>query len=96
MKRSQSLGFSPDEVEALLSLHDGQTCNSARAIAEHKLADVRQRIQDLSMLEAALAKLLDVERQGFVSAHRRTHGRRRTHSRQLMQPAVLARLVCSP
>ena len=47
-----------DEVEALLSLHDGQTCNSARAIAEHKLADVRQRIQDLSMLEAALAKLV--------------------------------------
>jgi MerR family mercuric resistance operon transcriptional regulator len=58
IKRSQSLGFSLAEVEALLSLHDGQTCNSARAIAEHKLADVRQRIQDLSMLEAALAKLV--------------------------------------
>ncbi|MFM0630862.1 MerR family DNA-binding protein [Paraburkholderia xenovorans] len=58
IKRSQSLGFSLDDVEALLSLHDGQTCNSARPIAEHKLADVRQRIQDLSMLEAALAKLV--------------------------------------
>jgi MerR family mercuric resistance operon transcriptional regulator len=52
------LGFSLDEVEPLLSLHDGQACNSARAIAEHKLVDVRQRIQDLSMLEAALATLV--------------------------------------
>jgi MerR family mercuric resistance operon transcriptional regulator len=58
IKRSQSLGFSLDEVEALLSLHHGQTCNSARAIAEHKLVDVRQRIQELSMLEAALATLV--------------------------------------
>ncbi|SRR5258705_13038081 len=58
IKRSQSLGFSLDEVEALLSLQDGQACNSARAIAEHNLADVRQRIQDLSMLEAALATLV--------------------------------------
>src|SRR3954454_11002150 len=58
IKRSQSLGFSLDEVEALLSLHDGQTCRAARAIAEHKLVSVRQRIQDLSMLEAALATLV--------------------------------------
>jgi MerR family transcriptional regulator, mercuric resistance operon regulatory protein len=58
IKRSQSLGFSLDEVEALLSLHDGQVCNSARAIAEHRLADVRQRIRDLSKLEDALAMLV--------------------------------------
>ena len=58
IKRSQLLGFSLDEVEALLSLHDGQACNSARAIAEHKLADVRQRIQDLSILEGALTTLV--------------------------------------
>jgi MerR family mercuric resistance operon transcriptional regulator len=58
IRRSQSLGFSLDEVEALLSLHDGQACNAARHIAEHKLVDVRQRIQDLSMLEAALATLV--------------------------------------
>src|SRR5258708_5151040 len=58
IKRSQSLGFSLDEVEALLSLHDGQTCRAARAIAEHRLADVRQRMQDLSRLEAALTTLV--------------------------------------
>jgi MerR family mercuric resistance operon transcriptional regulator len=57
-KRSQSLGFSLDEVEVLLSLHDGQVCNSARAIAEPKLVDVRQRIQDLYALEVALATLV--------------------------------------
>ncbi len=33
IRRSQSLGFSLDEVEALLSLQDGQACNAARAIA---------------------------------------------------------------
>ncbi|MFM0758529.1 Hg(II)-responsive transcriptional regulator [Paraburkholderia strydomiana] len=58
IKRSQSLGFSLDEVEALLSLHDGRACSTARAIAEHKLAEVRQRIQDLSLLEGALRTLV--------------------------------------
>jgi MerR family transcriptional regulator, mercuric resistance operon regulatory protein len=58
IKRSQSLGFSLDEVEALLSLHDGRACSTARSIAEHKLAEVRQRIQDLSMLEGALTTLV--------------------------------------
>ncbi|KFX64430.1 Hg(II)-responsive transcriptional regulator [Paraburkholderia fungorum] len=58
IRRSQSLGFSLDEVEALLSLQDGQACNAARAIAEQKFVDVRQRIQDLSMLEVALATLV--------------------------------------
>ncbi|ABE32695.1 mercuric resistance operon regulatory protein [Paraburkholderia xenovorans LB400] len=79
IKRSQSLGFSLDEVEALLSLHDGQTCRAARAIAEHRLTDVRQRMQDLSRLEAALATLVhrcsNVERKDVVPAHRHTHGR---------------------
>ncbi|MPW23667.1 MerR family DNA-binding protein [Paraburkholderia sp. CNPSo 3157] len=42
----------------MLSLHDGQTCRAARAIAEHRLADVRQRMLDLSRLEAALATLV--------------------------------------
>lgn len=58
IKRSQSLGFSLDDVQALLSLDDGQSCTSARAIGEHKLADVRQRIQTLLALEAALQKLV--------------------------------------
>jgi MerR family mercuric resistance operon transcriptional regulator len=58
IKRSQSLGFSLDDVQALLSLDDGQACASAREIGEHKLADVRQRIQKLLALESALQKLV--------------------------------------
>ncbi len=58
IKRSQSLGFSLDDVQALLSLDDGQSCSAARTIGEHKLADVRQRIQTLQALEAALQGLV--------------------------------------
>lgn len=59
VKRSQALGFSLDDVEALLSLDDGRTCSTARAIGEHKLADIRQRLRDLRTLEKALKVLVD-------------------------------------
>ena len=47
-----------DDVQALLSLDDGQTCSSARGIAEHKLGEVRDRIASLLVLESALAELV--------------------------------------
>ena len=59
IKRSQALGFSLDDVEALLSLDDGQTCSSARGIGARKLAEVQQRIRDLRTLEKALKALVD-------------------------------------
>ena len=58
IKRSQSLGFSLDDVQALLSLDDGQSCSAARTIGERKLADVRERLQTLRVLEAALEELV--------------------------------------
>lgn len=58
IKRSQSLGFSLDDVRALLSLDDGHACGPARAIGEHKLAEVRRRIEALQALEAALHELV--------------------------------------
>lgn len=58
IKRSQSLGFSLDDVQALLSLDDGQACNAARTIGEHKLKEVRHRIQTLQALETALQQLV--------------------------------------
>lgn len=58
IKRSQSLGFSLDDVQALLSLDDGQSCSAARSIGERKLADVRQRLQTLRVLETALEDLV--------------------------------------
>lgn len=67
IKRAQSLGFSLDDVQALLALEDGQSCSQARGIAEHKLTDVRQRIRALRKLEHALQDLVD-----RCSATRRT------------------------
>lgn len=58
VKRAQSLGFSLDDVQALLSLDDGQACSSARRIAEHKLGEVRERIASLQVLEGALDDLV--------------------------------------
>jgi MerR family mercuric resistance operon transcriptional regulator len=58
IRRAQSLGFSLDDVHALLSLEDGRSCASARRIGEHKLAEVRARLQSLRALESALSGLL--------------------------------------
>ncbi len=59
IKRAQSLGFSLDDVQALLSLDDGRGCAAARQIGESKLADVRQRLQALRVLEVALEDLMN-------------------------------------
>ncbi len=58
IKRAQSLGFTLEDVQALLSLDDGRNCAAAREIGEHKLAEVRDRLQALRVLEAALADLV--------------------------------------
>jgi MerR family mercuric resistance operon transcriptional regulator len=69
IKAAQRIGFTLDEIAQLLQLDDGTRCKEARAIAEHKLADVRQRLQDLQRIEAALAQLVDrcASRRGQVS-----------------------------
>jgi MerR family transcriptional regulator, mercuric resistance operon regulatory protein len=58
IRRSQSLGFSLDDVQALLSLEAPQACSQARRIGEHKLAEVRERIASLQALERTLAELV--------------------------------------
>ena len=69
VKSAQRIGFTLDEIAQLLQLDDGTQCKEARAIAEHKLADVRKRLQDLQRIEAALAQLVDrcASRRGQVS-----------------------------
>ena len=69
IKAAQRIGFTLDEIAQLLQLDDGTRCSEARTIAEHKLADVRQRLQDLQRIEAALAQLVDrcASRRGQVS-----------------------------
>ena len=58
IKSAKRLGFSLDEIGQLLQLADGTHCGEARGIAEHKLADVRQKLADLSGMESVLADLV--------------------------------------
>jgi MerR family mercuric resistance operon transcriptional regulator len=54
VRAAQRLGFSLEEVAALLKLEDGMRCTEARQLAEHKLAVVRGRLADMRRVEAAL------------------------------------------
>ena len=58
IKAAQRLGFSLDEVAELLKLEDGTHCGEARALAEKKLQQVRERLQDLQRIESVLGQLV--------------------------------------
>ena len=58
VRRSRELGFSLDEVRALLRLGgpDKASCREVREIAAHHLDDIRAKINDLRKLERLLTK----------------------------------------
>jgi MerR family mercuric resistance operon transcriptional regulator len=58
IRRARELGFSLDEIRALLRLRTpGQaSCGEVRNIATHHLEDIRAKIHDLTKLERLLAK----------------------------------------
>lgn len=58
VRRSRELGFSLDEVRALLRLGGPEkaSCREVRAVAAHHLDDIRAKIGDLRKLERLLAK----------------------------------------
>lgn len=58
VKSAQRLGFSLDEIAELLQLEDGTRCDEAGRLAERKLKDVREKLADLTRIEAALAGLV--------------------------------------
>ena len=58
IKSAQRLGFSLDEVSDLLMLEDGTHCDEARALAERKLQDVRDKLALLRRIESTLGKLV--------------------------------------
>jgi len=58
IRRAQRLGFTLDEVAALLGLNDGRSCSAARELAERKLAVVEDRLRDLSVLRDQLTSLV--------------------------------------
>ena len=59
VKRAQELGFSLNEVEALLHLADGgpQPCDTARAMAQERIAELDAKITDLERMRDSLRQL---------------------------------------
>src|SRR5690349_14190823 len=58
LRRARELGFSLDDVRALLRLGGPEkaACREVRRIATHHLDDIRAKISDLRKLERLLAK----------------------------------------
>ncbi|MBA5604189.1 Hg(II)-responsive transcriptional regulator [Duganella sp. FT3S] len=69
VKAAQRLGFSLDEIAELLRLDDGAHCEEASGMAELKLRDVREKLADLTRMEAVLSELVCAchQRRGNVS-----------------------------
>lgn len=59
IRRSRELGFSLDEVRALLGLAGGHalTCAEVRGMAHAHIADIRQKVNDLKKLDRVLSNL---------------------------------------
>jgi MerR family mercuric resistance operon transcriptional regulator len=59
IRRARELGFSLEEVRALLGLGGGHglACSEVRALTEHHIAAIRDRIRDLKRLERTLSAL---------------------------------------
>jgi len=57
IRHARDMGFSQDEVRALLDLSDGSltSCGEVKAIAESHLARLRQKIASMEKLERLLA-----------------------------------------
>lgn len=60
IRRCRDLGFPVSDVRALLDLSDNASkhCDDVRAISGQHLLDVRERINNLRELEAALSELV--------------------------------------
>jgi len=69
IRRSRDLGFSLDQVRALLDLSDdrNRSCEAIDVIAKEHLAEVGRRIADLRALRRELARMIDQCRCGSVA-----------------------------
>ena len=59
IKRAQQLGFTLEEIKALLRLEDGQSFVETRTLAEHKLGVIEQRLADLNRMRDLLKTLIN-------------------------------------
>lgn len=58
IKRAQALGFTLEEVAALLTLEAACACAETRALAAHKVDVIEKKLSDLSAMRDALAGLV--------------------------------------
>ena len=60
VKRAQELGFTLEEVESLLDLAAGgpRRCESARAVASQRLADLDAKMRSLRAMQRSLQRLI--------------------------------------
>lgn len=58
IKRAQALGFTLEEVGALLTLDDACACGETRALAVLKLGLIKQKMADLAVMRQALGDLV--------------------------------------
>ena len=58
IRRSQEVGFTLEEVKALLKLGETPSCRGARTLAATKLELVELRLRDLERMRGALAELI--------------------------------------
>jgi len=58
IRRAKALGFTLDEVQELLALSAGRNVQSIRKAAAARLADVEQRIEELSRVRDSLRQLI--------------------------------------
>lgn len=58
IKRAQALGFTLDEVGALLTLDAACACNETRTLAVRKLGLIEQKMADLAAMRQALGGLV--------------------------------------
>lgn len=58
IKRSQSLGFTLDEIRELMRLEQGGSRSAIRKIAGDRLTNIREKIDALEQMERVLSELL--------------------------------------
>ena len=58
IRRAQEVGFTLDEVKALLKLGETPSCRGARTMAAKKLELVETRLRDLERMRGVLADLI--------------------------------------
>ena len=68
-RRARDLGFSIDQIRALLGLSDqkNQLCDAVDAVAREHLAEVKRKLADLTALRRELESLIGQCRHGTIA-----------------------------